>query len=73
MWTKVMMINNGGGQRQKVKHVEQVSSWHCIFHPQLWVENRDMCSTKESNELFSGQEIGKARMLESEQSRAQPF
>ncbi len=32
--------------------------------------NRDRCSIKESNELFSGQkEIGKARMLESEESR----
>ncbi len=28
-----------------------------------------MCSTKGSNELFSGQDIGKARMLESEESR----
>jgi hypothetical protein len=27
-----------------------------------------MCSTKESNELFSGQEFGKARMLESLES-----
>jgi hypothetical protein len=60
--------NNGGGQREKVKRVWQVSSWHCIFHPQLWVENRDMCSPKESNELFSGQDIGKARILESEES-----
>ncbi len=58
--------NNGGGQREKVKRAWQVSSWRCIFHPQLWVENRDMCSRKESNELFSGQEIGKARTLESE-------
>jgi hypothetical protein len=33
-----------------------------------------MCPTKESNELFSGQEeIGKARMLQSEESRAKPF
>ncbi len=28
----------------------------------------ETCSTKESNELFSGQDIGKARMLESEES-----
>ncbi len=28
-----------------------------------------MCSTKESNELFSGQDVSKARMLESEESR----
>jgi len=27
---------------------------------------------KESNELFSGQEIGKARMLQSEESRQNP-
>jgi hypothetical protein len=27
-----------------------------------------MCSRKESNELFSGQEIGKPRMLQSEKS-----
>ncbi len=27
-----------------------------------------MCSRKESTELFSGQEIGKARMLQSEES-----
>jgi hypothetical protein len=32
-----------------------------------------MCSTKESNELFSGQEIGKARMLQSEEVTAKPF
>jgi len=33
-----------------------------------------MCATKESNELFSGQEkIGKPRMLQSEESRAKPF
>ncbi len=31
-----------------------------------------MCSRKESNELFSGQEIGKARMLQSEESRQNP-
>jgi hypothetical protein len=31
-----------------------------------------MCSTKESNELFSDQEISKARMLESEESRQNP-
>ncbi len=32
-----------------------------------------MCSTKESNQLFSGQEeIGKARMRESEESRQNP-
>jgi len=31
-----------------------------------------MCSTKESNELFSGQEIGKTRMLQSEESRQNP-
>ncbi len=44
-----------------------------MFHPQLSVENRDMCSTKESNELFHCQEgIGKARMLESEESRQNP-
>ncbi len=44
-----------------------------MLHPQLWVENRDRCSRKESNELFSGQEeIGKARMLESEESRQNP-
>jgi hypothetical protein len=28
-----------------------------------------MCSRKESTELFGGQEIGKARMLQSEESR----
>jgi len=28
-----------------------------------------MCSRKESTELFSGQEIGNARMLQSEESR----
>jgi hypothetical protein len=28
-----------------------------------------MCSRKESTALFSGQEIGKARMLQSEESR----
>jgi hypothetical protein len=32
-----------------------------------------MRSKKESNELLSGQEIGKARMLQSEESRAKPF
>jgi len=33
-----------------------------------------MCATKESNELFSGQEkIGKPRMLQSEESQAKPF
>ncbi len=31
-----------------------------------------MCSRKESNELFSGQEIGKARTLQSEESRQNP-
>jgi len=72
MWTKSLYDNNGGGQREKVKRVEQVSRWHCIFHPQLWVENRDMCSRKQSNELFSGQEIGKTRMLQSEESRQNP-
>ncbi len=41
-----------------------------MFHPQLSVENRDMCSTKESKQLFSGhEEIGKACMRESEESR----
>ncbi len=64
--------DNGGSQREKVKRVWQVSSWHCIFHPQLWIENRDTCSTKESNELFSGQEIGKAHLLDSEESRQNP-
>ncbi len=64
--------NNGGGPREKVKRVSQVSSWRCIFHPQLWVGNTDRSSTKESNELFNGQEIGKARMLESEESRQNP-
>ncbi len=65
--------NNGGGQREKVKRVWQVSRCRWIFHPQLWVENRDRCSRKESNELFSGQEeIRKARMLESEESRQNP-
>ncbi len=63
---------NGGGQREKVKRVRQVSRRRCIFHPQLRVENRDMCSRKESNELFSGQEIGKARMLQSEKSGENP-
>jgi hypothetical protein len=28
--------NNGGGQREKVKRVSQVSRVHCIFHPQLY-------------------------------------
>jgi hypothetical protein len=31
-----------------------------------------MCSRKESNELFSGQEIGKARTLQSGESRQNP-
>jgi len=61
--------NNGGGQREKVKRVWEVSRWHCILHPQLWVKSRDMCSRKESNELFSDQEIGKARTLQSEEPR----
>ncbi len=69
---KIHDDNNGGGQREKVKRVWQVSRWHCILHPQLWVENREMCSTKESNELFNGREIGKGRMLESEESRQNP-
>ncbi len=69
---KSLYDNNGGGQREKVKRVEQVLRWHCIFHPQLRVENRDMCSTKESNELFSDQEIGKTRMLQCEESRQNP-
>ncbi len=38
--------NNGVGHREKVKRVWQVSSWHCICHPQLWVENRDTCSRR---------------------------
>jgi hypothetical protein len=73
MWTKVMVIRMEEARGKKVKRVWQVYSWHCIFHPQLWVGNRNTCSTKESNELFNGQEeIGKARMLESEESRQNP-
>jgi hypothetical protein len=63
---------NGGAQREKIKRVWQVARWRCILHPQLRVENRDMSSRKESNELFSGQDIGKARMLASEESRQSP-
>jgi hypothetical protein len=64
--------NNGGGQKEKVKRVWQVWRWHCKFHPQLWIESRDMRSRKESNELFGGQEICQACMLQSEESRQNP-
>jgi len=64
--------NNGGGQREKVKRVWQVSRWHCIFHPQLWVENRETCSRRKTKELFSGRQVSKARMLQSEEWRQNP-
>jgi hypothetical protein len=64
--------NNGGGQSEKVKRVWQVSSWRCILRPQLWVENRDMCSTKETNEIFTSAEIGNAIMQQSEESQENP-
>jgi hypothetical protein len=65
--------DNGRGQREKVKRVRQSLKLTLQFHPQLGIENRDMRSTKESNQLLSGQEkVGKARMRGSEESRQKP-
>ncbi len=63
--------NNGGGQREKVKRVTSLKMTLHIPYSIMSRKSRHMFQMK-NNELFSGQEIGKARMLQSEESQQNP-